>query len=46
MLQKSNKNISDISYQLGFSTQSVFNRFFSEQTNMTPLKYRKNKKTN
>jgi AraC-like DNA-binding protein len=46
MLQKSNKNISDISYQLGFSTQSVFNRFFSEQTNMTPLKYRKNTKTN
>ncbi|MCE0493145.1 helix-turn-helix transcriptional regulator [Vibrio salinus] len=41
MLQYSNKSIAEISEQLGFSTQSVFNRFFNELMNTTPLKYRK-----
>lgn len=42
LLQTTNQSIADISYQLGFSTQSVFNRFFNDLMKTTPLKYRKN----
>lgn len=36
----SEKNISEISYDLGFSEPSNFNRFFQKQVQMTPKEYR------
>ncbi len=42
LLKNTNTSIGDISFNLGFSTQSAFNRFFSDAMNITPLKFRKN----
>ncbi len=45
MLKDTENSIGEISYNLGFSSQSAFNRFFSDLMNITPLKFRK-KNTN
>jgi AraC-like DNA-binding protein len=42
LLNNSNLNIGDVSYQLGFATQSAFNKFFTDSVGMNPLKFRKN----
>lgn len=36
-----NKSAKEISYELGFSDPSNFNRFFKKLTNTTPQQYRK-----
>lgn len=36
----SNKNIAEISYELGFEDNSYFTKFFKKMTNMTPKEYR------
>lgn len=41
MLKNNQFSIGDISSNLGFSSQSAFNRFFTEKMNTTPLRYRK-----
>jgi len=41
MLKNTMFSIGEISNNLGFSSQSAFNRFFSEKMKTTPLKYRK-----
>ena len=41
MLKETSLSIGDISYNLGFSSQSAFNRFFSDLMRITPLKFRK-----
>lgn len=40
LLRKSSLNITDISYQTGFSSPSYFSKFFFSKMNMTPLNYR------
>lgn len=44
-LQNSNKTISEISYELGFSNQSAFGRFFRKHEGVGPKEYRKNSKS-
>ncbi|SHO55764.1 AraC family transcriptional regulator [Vibrio quintilis] len=41
LLQKDTHSLLDISQSLGFVNQSAFQRFFREQMDCTPLKYRK-----
>ncbi|MCA2015037.1 AraC family transcriptional regulator [Vibrio tritonius] len=41
MLNNSELSIGDISYKLGFASQSAFNKFFSDATKSTPLKFRR-----
>lgn len=41
LLKNTNISIGDIALSLGFSTQSSFNRFFSDAMHITPLKFRK-----
>ena len=41
MLKDTELSIGDISFNLGFSSQSAFNRFFSDLMAITPLKFRK-----
>ena len=41
LLKNTKASIGDIAFNLGFSTQSAFNRFFSDAMNTTPLKFRK-----
>lgn len=40
LLYTTNKPIKEIAFELGFTTSSHFNRFFREQTGMTPLQFR------
>lgn len=40
LLYTTNKPIKEIAFELGFTTASHFNRFFREQTDMTPLMFR------
>jgi len=40
MLRHTDKNLSDIAFETGFSDQSHFSRVFKKQTGMTPLEYR------
>ncbi len=40
MLQKTDKKITDISFNIGFSSIASFNRVFKESTGMTPRDYR------
>ncbi len=42
LLSDTDISIGEISYQLGFSTQSAFNKFFNDTMKVTPLKFRKN----
>ena len=42
LLKNTSASIGDIAFNLGFSTQSAFNRFFGDAMNITPLKFRKN----
>jgi len=41
LLKNTRAPIGDIAFSLGFSTQSAFNRFFSDAIHTTPLKFRK-----
>lgn len=41
MLKNTQLSIGEISNHLGFSSQSAFNRFFTEKMQATPLQYRK-----
>lgn len=41
MLKNTQFSIGEISSHLGFSSQSAFNRFFTEKMQATPLQYRK-----
>lgn len=41
MLKYTQEKIIDIAYQSGFSSLTVFNRFFKQQTGYTPTEYRK-----
>lgn len=41
MLNNSNLSIGDISFKLGFASQSAFNKFFSDAMQSTPLKFRR-----
>ncbi|PJC87206.1 hypothetical protein CSW98_04705 [Vibrio sp. HA2012] len=41
LLKNTNTSIGDIAFSLGFSTQSAFNRFFSDAMHTTPLKFRR-----
>ncbi len=41
LLTKSDKSISEIAKELGYSDNSNFTRFFRKFTGITPLKYRK-----
>ncbi len=41
MLKSTQFSIGEISSNLGFSSQSAFNRFFSDKMNTTPMRYRK-----
>ncbi|MBK8806738.1 MAG: helix-turn-helix domain-containing protein [Bacteroidales bacterium] len=43
LLKETDKNISEISYEVGFVNISYFNRYFLKLKNITPLKYRINK---
>jgi len=40
-LENSNKNISEIVYDIGYSDQKSFGRLFKRHTNLTPSEYRK-----
>lgn len=40
LLRKSSLNVTDISYQTGFSSPSYFSKFFVSKMKMTPLQYR------
>jgi AraC-like DNA-binding protein len=42
LLTHSNKNISEIAYQLGFNDVQSFSRFFKNQESVSPLEFRKN----
>ena len=42
LLKETDQQIIDISYSLGFSTQSHFNRIFKNITQKTPSEYREN----
>lgn len=42
LLLYSEKNISDIAYELGFSDKAYFHRFFKKATLIPPLQFRKN----
>ena len=41
LLAKKNLNISDIAYQAGFNSQTLFNRVFLRKRSMTPSEFRK-----
>ena len=41
LLKQNNQSITEISDQLGFINHSSFSRFFSEQFNQSPIKFRK-----
>lgn len=41
LLKNSNMTISEISHSLGFSNQAAFSKFFDNEINTSPLKYRK-----
>jgi len=40
MLRHTDKDLSDIAFEMGFSDQSHFGRVFKKQTSLTPLEYR------
>lgn len=40
MLRYTDKDLSDIAFEMGFSDQSHFGRVFKKQTSLTPLEYR------
>lgn len=42
LLFHTNKSLKEITYELGFSDASYFNRFFKRETAMTPAAYRNN----
>jgi len=41
LLIEDNLNVTQISYECGFQTQSNFNRQFKQVTNLTPSQYKK-----
>lgn len=41
LLQKSNRNISEIMYESGFQNQAYFNKLFVDRIGLTPNEYRK-----
>lgn len=41
MLTETQQKVIDVAYQAGFSSLTVFNRFFKRQTGLTPTAYRK-----
>ncbi|MCY7597333.1 helix-turn-helix domain-containing protein, partial [Bacillus altitudinis] len=43
LLQKTDLNITEIAYQVGFSSTSYFISIFKRVKNTTPLSYRKSK---
>jgi AraC-like DNA-binding protein len=43
LLLRSNDNIQEICYDIGFENDSHFNRIFKETYGLTPLQFRKNK---
>lgn len=45
LLSESDEKIIDIAYSIGFSTLSAFNRFFKNQTGLTPTQYRRQQKS-
>ncbi len=46
LLTETNKNITDIAYTAGFKSISTFYKIFKDQTNTTPIIYRKISKEN
>lgn len=40
LLKEQEKNITEIAYELGFSTPSYFTTFFKQKTNLTPTEWR------
>ncbi len=46
LLTETNKNITDIAYTVGFKSISTFYKIFKDQTNTTPIIYRKISKEN
>ncbi len=45
LLMTSSKNVSEISYRLGFEYPTYFSRLFKKKTNISPLDYRKSVKS-
>lgn len=42
MLDKTDKTVQEIAYELGFQSQSHFTKFFKKMEGITPSNYRKN----
>ncbi len=43
LLQKSDLNISEIAYQVGYNNPKIFTKYFKEEFSMTPSQYQANK---